>query len=52
MRTLILLVLTLLATACTGIPPGHQVVKPFQLDRYLGTWNRRWPASITVSSAA
>lgn len=38
MRTPILLVLTLLATACTGIPPGHQVVKPFQLDRYLGTW--------------
>lgn len=38
MRTLILLVLTLLATACTGIPPGHQVVKSFQLDRYLGTW--------------
>ncbi len=38
MRTLILLVLTLLPTACTGIPPGHQVVKPFQLDRYLGTW--------------
>ena len=38
MRTLILLVLTLLATACTGIPSGHQVVKPFQLDRYLGTW--------------
>ena len=38
MRTLILLVLTLLATACTGIPPGHQVVKPFQLEHYLGTW--------------
>jgi apolipoprotein D and lipocalin family protein len=30
--------LALLVSACTGIPQGHQVVRPFYLDRYLGTW--------------
>lgn len=38
MRTMWVLLLGLLAGACTGIPEGHQVVKSFQLERYLGTW--------------
>ncbi|QXB56169.1 lipocalin family protein [Aeromonas sp. FDAARGOS 1415] len=38
MRALVLGMLALLVSACTGIPQGHQVVRPFYLDRYLGTW--------------
>ncbi|MGE6107168.1 lipocalin family protein [Aeromonas sobria] len=38
MRTPILLVLALLATACTGLADGIRPVTGFQLDRYLGTW--------------
>ncbi|MFM5819637.1 lipocalin family protein [Aeromonas sanarellii] len=38
MRVLVLGMLALLVSACTGIPQGHQVVRPFYLDRYLGTW--------------
>jgi apolipoprotein D and lipocalin family protein len=31
-----LLLLTL--ASCTGVPPGVTVVKPFELNAYLGTW--------------
>lgn len=33
-----LLLLTLLAAGCTGIPDGIEPVDDFELDRYLGTW--------------
>lgn len=38
MRTVVLLLLAMLAGACTGLPQGQQVVRPFYLERYLGTW--------------
>ncbi|ENY71661.1 outer membrane lipoprotein [Aeromonas diversa CDC 2478-85] len=38
MRVLIVGALALLLSACTGLPEGQQVVKPFVLERYLGTW--------------
>ncbi|MBZ6065554.1 lipocalin family protein [Aeromonas schubertii] len=38
MRAPLLAFLLLLTSACTGIPEGQQVVKPFHLERYLGTW--------------
>lgn len=38
MRTLAILLLAMLTCACTGLPAGQQVVRPFYLERYLGTW--------------
>jgi apolipoprotein D and lipocalin family protein len=38
MRVLSLLLLTCLLTACTGLPEGVQPVRPFDAERYLGTW--------------
>lgn len=32
------LLLAVLACGCTGIPEGITPVRPFDLDRYLGTW--------------
>lgn len=37
MRVFILL-LSMLLTACTGLPEGVQPVRPFYAKRYLGTW--------------
>ena len=51
MRTLILLVLTLLATACTGIPRDTRWSSPSS-STVTSAPGTRWPASITVSSAA
>ncbi|HEY8568769.1 lipocalin family protein, partial [Microbulbifer sp.] len=33
-----LLVVSLLVSACTGIPEGVEPIDDFQLDRYLGKW--------------
>ncbi|MGR8930259.1 MAG: lipocalin family protein [Gammaproteobacteria bacterium] len=38
MIKILLLSLSLLLTACMGIPDGVDPVKGFDLDRYLGTW--------------
>jgi apolipoprotein D and lipocalin family protein len=35
----IIVVAILLSGGCTGVPEGVQVVKEFELDRYLGTWH-------------
>ncbi|MBF7730611.1 lipocalin family protein [Pseudomonas sp. N040] len=32
------LLLSLLLTACTGLPEGVTAVQPFDANRYLGTW--------------
>ena len=38
MRSFTVLLMTLLLAACTGLPEGVQPVKPFDSNRYLGTW--------------
>ncbi len=38
MRKIGLLILLLLVTSCTGVPPGVTPVQPFSLTNYLGTW--------------
>jgi apolipoprotein D and lipocalin family protein len=38
MRNKLLAVLMVLASGCTGVPDGVEVVDNFALDRYLGTW--------------
>lgn len=38
MQVFIVLFLTTLLTACTGIPDGVKPVSGFELNRYLGTW--------------
>ncbi len=34
----LLILATLLVSACTGLPKGTSAVSGFELDRYLGTW--------------
>jgi len=38
MKTRLLIILTLLLSACTGTPEGVKVVTGFEADKYLGTW--------------
>jgi apolipoprotein D and lipocalin family protein len=38
MRIIILLLVSLFLTACTGMPENITPVKKFELDRYLGKW--------------
>ena len=38
MKKLMILLSTLLLTACLGMPKQVQPVNTFQLERYLGTW--------------
>lgn len=38
MRRTQILLLTLIVSACTGIPDGISPVSGFELQRYLGTW--------------
>lgn len=38
MKRLLTLSLTLLLSACLGMPPAVTPVSGFELDRYLGTW--------------
>ena len=38
MRVLTLLFMAWLLVACTGLPEGVQPVRPFDAERYLGTW--------------
>ncbi len=38
MRLLLLIVMGFVLTGCTGLPTGVTPVKPFELNRYLGTW--------------
>ena len=38
MRVIALFVLFLFVAGCTGLPEGVQPVKPFDANRYLGTW--------------
>ena len=38
MRVIALLVLSLFVAGCTGLPEGVEPVKPFDSNRYLGTW--------------
>lgn len=38
MRKLLLLGLSFVVAACTGIPEGARPVTGFELERYLGTW--------------
>ena len=38
MKKLMILLSTLLLTACLGMPKQVQPVNNFQLERYLGTW--------------
>jgi apolipoprotein D and lipocalin family protein len=38
-KTSLLAVSCLVVSACTGIPDGVTVVKPFDLPSYLGTWH-------------
>ena len=38
MRLFKTLLLSLMLTACTGIPEGVEPVTGFELDRYLGKW--------------
>lgn len=38
MRVFTLLLLSWLLAACTGLPAGVEPVRPFDANRYLGTW--------------
>jgi len=38
MKAFIVVSLTLILTACTGLPEGVKPVKDFDINRYLGTW--------------
>lgn len=38
MRVIFLFLVSILLTACTGIPEGVTPVTEFQVDRYLGKW--------------
>ena len=38
MRVFTLLLLSWLLAACTGLPEGVEPVRPFDANRYLGTW--------------
>jgi apolipoprotein D and lipocalin family protein len=38
MRIIVLLLVSLFLTACTGMPENITPVKKFELDRYLGKW--------------
>jgi|GEM_PF-2147264 len=38
MRKLLVLVASMLVSACTSLPEGIDPVKNFESDRYLGTW--------------
>ena len=38
MRIILLFLVSILLTACTGIPEGVTPVTEFQVDRYLGKW--------------
>ncbi len=38
MRVMALWIMTLLLAGCTSLPPGVEPVRPFDANRYLGTW--------------
>ena len=38
MRAQIIILLTVVLTACTSVPDKVSPVSPFNLERYMGTW--------------